>query len=146
MRWRCRCRSWRVVPDGCLRDCHLCRRRRQDRPCSRRMAVTIRPYARAPIRPGRFEREGLMGGREILKSVMRAMVPAILAVSLAGCFDLSQNVSVGRDGTGHYRVAVAAEGFIGQALKSKSDKDLIGRNPARTTTSDINGRVTRVSI
>ena len=73
-------------------------------------------------------------------------LPVILAVSLAGCFDLSQNVSVGRDGTGHYRVAVAAEGFIGQALKSKSDKDLIGGNPARTTTSDINGRVTRVSV
>jgi hypothetical protein len=53
---------------------------------------------------------------------------------------------VGRDGTGHYRVAVAAEGFIGQALKSKSDKDLIGGNPAHTTTSDINGRVTRISV
>jgi hypothetical protein len=87
-----------------------------------------------------------MGGREILKSMTRVVVPLILAASLAGCFDLSQNVSVGRDGTGHYRVAVAAEGFIGQALKSKSDKDLIGGNPARTTTSDINGRVTRVSV
>jgi hypothetical protein len=82
----------------------------------------------------------------ILKSVSRVVLPVILAASLAGCFDLSQNVSVGRDGAGHYRVAVAAEGFIGQALKSKSDKELVGGNPARTTTSDINGRVTRVSV
>jgi len=87
-----------------------------------------------------------MTGHEFLKSLTRVVLPVILAVSLAGCFDLSQNVSVGRDGTGHYRVAVAAEGFIGQALKSKSDKDLVGGNPARTTTSDINGRVTRVSV
>jgi hypothetical protein len=81
----------------------------------------------------------------ILKSLSRVVVPVVLGAALAGCFDLSQNVTVGRDGTGHYRVAVAAEGFIGQALKSKSDKDLVGGNPARTTTSDINGRVTRVS-
>jgi len=87
-----------------------------------------------------------MTGHEFLKSLTRVALPVILAASLAGCFDLSQNVSVGRDGTGHYRVAVAAEGFIGQALKSKSDKDLVGGNPARTTTSDINGRVTRVSV
>jgi hypothetical protein len=87
-----------------------------------------------------------MTGHGILKSLKRVELPVILAASLAGCFDLSQNVSVGRDGTGHYRVAVAAEGFIGQALKSKSDKDLVGGNPARTTTSDINGRVTRVSV
>jgi hypothetical protein len=87
-----------------------------------------------------------MTGHGILKSLTRVVLPVILAASLAGCFDLSQNVSVGRDGTGHYRVAVAAEGFIGQALKSKSDKDLVGGNPARTTTSDINGRVTRVSV
>jgi hypothetical protein len=87
-----------------------------------------------------------MTGREFLKAMSRVAVPLILAAALAGCFDLSQNVSVGRDGTGHYRVAVAAEGFIGQALKSKSDRDLVGGNPARTTTSDINGRVTRVSV
>jgi hypothetical protein len=86
-----------------------------------------------------------MPGHEFLKSLARVVLPVVLAASLAGCFDLSQNVSVGRDGTGHYRVAVAAEGFIGQALKGKSDKDLVGGNPARTTTSDINGRVTRVS-
>jgi hypothetical protein len=83
--------------------------------------------------------------RAILNSSLRVIVPVVLAAALGGCFDLSQNVSVGRDGTGHYRVAVAAEGFIGQALKSKSDKELVGGNPARTTTSDINGRVTRVS-
>ena len=82
----------------------------------------------------------------ILKSLSRVVAPIVMAAALAGCFDLSQNVSVGRDGTGRYRVAVAAEGFIGQALKSKSDKDLVGGNPARTTTSDVNGRVTRVSV
>ena len=87
-----------------------------------------------------------MTGREILKTLSRAVVPVLLAAALAGCFDLSQNISVGRDGTGHYRVAVAAEGFIGQALRSKSDRDLVGGNPARTTPSDIAGRVTRVSV
>jgi hypothetical protein len=99
---------------------------------------------RVPSR--RLQREGPMPKRGIVKSLSRVILPMILSAALAGCFDLSQNISIGRDGTGNYRVAVAAEGFVGQALKSKSDNDLVGGNHARTTTSDINGRVTRVSI
>ncbi|MGD0142444.1 MAG: hypothetical protein ABSC92_04745 [Rhizomicrobium sp.] len=87
-----------------------------------------------------------MSGRGIRNSLWRVVLPVVMATALSGCFDLSQNISVGRDGTGHYRVAVAAEGFVGQALKSKSANDLVGGNRARTTTSDINGRVTRVSV
>src|ERR1700733_2719565 len=77
---------------------------------------------------------------------LRVLVPIVMAGALAGCFDLSQNVSVGRDGAGHYQVAITAEGFIGSALKSKSSNtDLTAGNRADTASKDDNGRGTRIS-
>lgn len=84
----------------------------------------------------------------ILKTFARIAVPVLLAAALAGCFDLRQSVSVGRDGGGHYQVAITAEGFVGSALKSKSANDdlLAAGNRAVTTVWDDNGRVTRSSL
>jgi hypothetical protein len=81
-----------------------------------------------------------------LKSLLRMVTPVAMAVALTGCFDLDQNVSVGRDGAGHYQVAITADGFIGSALKSNSPKDdLTAGNRAQTEIHDNNGRVTRIS-
>lgn len=87
-----------------------------------------------------------MTGQEILKSISRVALPVLMAVALTGCFDLTQNVSVGRDGAGRYQVSITAEGLVGSALKSKSAKaDLTAGNRAQTTIRDDNGRVTRIS-
>lgn len=66
------------------------------------------------------------------------------ALGLSGCFDLAQNLGIGRDGSGQYRIAVSAQGIIGQALK---DEKLVNpdRNHARFDTTDVNGRVTRTA-
>jgi hypothetical protein len=86
-----------------------------------------------------------MTGR-ILKSISRVIVPVVMAGALAGCFDLNQSASVGRDGSGQYKVAITAEGLIGSALKSKSSNaDLTAGNKADTEIRDDNGRVTRIS-
>jgi hypothetical protein len=79
------------------------------------------------------------------KSIMRVAAPVLMAAALAGCFDLRQDVAVNRDGSGQYKVAITAEGFMGSALKSKSNKmDITGGNPAKTDIRDDNGRVTRI--
>jgi hypothetical protein len=68
----------------------------------------------------------------------------LVGVVLSGCFDLVQSVSVGRDGSGHYRVAVTAQGFIGEALKNEKIVDT-DRNHADLTTTEVNGKVTRTA-
>jgi hypothetical protein len=84
---------------------------------------------------------------QFAKSVMRVVMPVLMAVALAGCFDLRQDVAVNRNGSGQYKVALTAEGFIGSALKSKSDKvDITAGNQAQTDIRDDNGRVTRTSV
>lgn len=63
----------------------------------------------------------MIAGRKLFRqlNLARVVVFAALSISLTGCFDLSQKVEIGRDGTGSYQVQVAAEGLIGQALKEK---------------------------
>ncbi len=68
-----------------------------------------------------------------------------VAVGLSGCFDLTQKVSITRDGSGRYETAIAAEGIVGEALHNKT-ADLTGMNHGATTTSDIGGKVTQRSV
>ncbi|MBI3678130.1 MAG: hypothetical protein HY243_16090 [Proteobacteria bacterium] len=76
----------------------------------------------------------------------RIVAIGTLAIGLTGCFDLSQKISIGRDGSGTYQVSIAAQGWMGEALKSdkKPAMDMSG-NHARTTTTDVNGKVTETS-
>jgi hypothetical protein len=76
----------------------------------------------------------------LVKSGPIAALVVLAGLGLSGCFDLSQKVTLDRSGAGHLQVAVAAEGLVGEALKSKSDTDLTGGNRARTTVSVVNDR------
>jgi len=81
----------------------------------------------------------------MMQGFARWALLAVVAVGLSGCFDLTQGVSIGRDGSGRYETAIAADGIVGEALHNKS-ADLTGFNHGRTTTSDINGKVVQRSI
>ncbi|MGQ0741877.1 MAG: hypothetical protein ACT4OG_06230 [Alphaproteobacteria bacterium] len=50
---------------------------------------------------------------------MRGIGVALVCLLLAGCFDLEQKMSLNRDGSGVYEVALTAEGAIGEALKNE---------------------------
>jgi hypothetical protein len=39
--------------------------------------------------------------------------------ALAGCFDLDQKMTLGRDGSGSYEVTLTADGMVGEALKNE---------------------------
>lgn len=70
----------------------------------------------------------------------------VVSVSLTGCFDLAQKVSIDRSGAGQYHVAISAQGLVGAALKEKPVK-FGGLNHDKVTTAvtDKNGRVTQTS-
>jgi len=73
---------------------------------------------------------------------------AATACGLTGCFDLDQDVTVGRDGSGRYTFAVTMEGAMADALKS-SKGDASGNplapNKAIVATVSKNGKVTRTA-
>jgi hypothetical protein len=50
------------------------------------------------------------------KKLLSAGVVVACAVGLSGCFDLTQKVAIGRDGSGGYQIQVAADGLIGEGL------------------------------
>lgn len=85
----------------------------------------------------------------------RRMLPVAVVVvgaaGLSGCFDLQQNVSVRRDGSGTYAVAVSAQGMIGDAIdKHDADFDLNdGDNHAvtkRTRKGDITTQTSEIAF
>lgn len=82
------------------------------------------------------------------KALKSIPVFVLLAVGLSGCFDLTQSVSLNRDGSGTYAMTIAAEGPIGEAMKkdNKSDDMHFGHNPnlkSRTRTAIVDGKVTK---
>jgi hypothetical protein len=120
----------------------------------------VAPIVCAPALCGKAARSGPHFGQtarasfprltegNMLKSKMfaRAILVAVASIALSGCFDLTQSVSLGKDGAGEYRVAVSAEGFVGGALKNGKSKIDVGDNPnAHTTTVIENGVTTRTS-
>jgi len=84
--------------------------------------------------------------REFSRVGARWTVLFVAAVGLSGCFDLTQKVAIGRDGSGWYEAAISAEGIVGEALRNKNANNLAGENRAVTTTSEDNGRVTQRSV
>jgi hypothetical protein len=78
-----------------------------------------------------------------LSRIAGVVAALTLAVGLSGCFDLVQTVGVDRSGAGRYQVAVTGEGIVGDALKNEK---LVNReNHAALTTTDVNGKVTRMA-
>jgi len=83
---------------------------------------------------------------KIFRAGMRWAILCVAAIGLSGCFDLTQRVAIGRDGSGWYEAAITAEGIVGEALRNKNANNLAGNNRAVTTTSDTDGRVTQRSV
>lgn len=84
----------------------------------------------------------------MLKALKSVPIFILLAVGLSGCFDLTQSVSLNRDGSGTYAMAIAVEGPMGEAMKkdNKSDDMHFGHNPklvSRTKTTIVDGKVTK---
>ena len=77
---------------------------------------------------------------------IRSAALCVVAIGLSGCFDLTQKVALGRDGSGWYEATISAEGIVGEALRNKNANNLAGENRAATTTSDLNGRFTQRSV
>jgi hypothetical protein len=76
----------------------------------------------------------------------RTLLLAVMSLALCGCFDLTQSVSLGRNGGGEYRIAISGTGFVGGALKDGKSHIDVGDNPnAHTTTVIENGVTTRTS-
>lgn len=74
------------------------------------------------------------------------VVLAVAAIGLSGCFDLDQSVALNRDGSGQYRLSIAARGVMGDALKSgKSDVHFGHNNNVHTHTVIAGGKVIQTS-
>jgi hypothetical protein len=117
-------------------DCVRARALRQ----GRRHAVTFRPNG-AGLMAARTE-----GTMLISRIVTRAALVAVASIALSGCFDLTQSVTLDRDGAGTYAMAISATGFVGTAIKNgKSNVDIGTNRNVRTTTVIANGVTTRTS-
>lgn len=77
------------------------------------------------------------------RGAFAAAIVIVAGIGLSGCLDVLQTVGVDRSGTGRYQIAVSAQGFVGQALKN--EKLVNKQNHATWTTSDVNGKVTRMA-
>jgi len=79
--------------------------------------------------------------------ISRWTLLAVTACALSACFDLDQDVSIHRDGSGTYRMTIKAEGAIGTALKDdkKSKNDMLSPNKAVVTTEVRGGKVVKTA-
>src|SRR6476469_2020313 len=57
------------------------------------------------------------------------------SLPLAGCVDLTQKLSIDRGGGGHYEIAIAANGLLGEALRDNKSGLRLARNPMKTRIS-----------
>jgi hypothetical protein len=87
--------------------------------------------------------EGAMNAMQVSRWVLLAVTACVLSA----CFDLDQDVSIHRDGSGTYRMAIAAEGAIGTALKDdrKNKDDMLKPNKAVVTTEVRGGKVIKTA-
>ena len=86
-----------------------------------------------------------MTGYGVARTIRLAVVLVVAGVGLSGCFDLVQNVAIGRDGSGHYQVSLSAQGIVGEELENASIVDT-NRNRADLATDVANGKVTRTAF
>jgi hypothetical protein len=80
----------------------------------------------------------------VLRLFARTGIVIALASILAGCFDLTQNLTIDRGGAGHYAMAITAQGLLGEALKDKKTSAIdLKHNRVRSRTVEENGKVTQ---
>lgn len=79
--------------------------------------------------------------------ILRFAALAVTACLLSACFDLDQRVSIARDGSGQYRMAISAKGAIGDALKDKKAGkiDMLGAGKVKLTTVVEHGNVVKTA-
>lgn len=75
----------------------------------------------------------------------KAAAVLVCALSLSGCFDLAQKLSLDRGGAGRYEVAITANGLLGEALKDNKASFRVAQNPARTRIVSSGGKVTQIA-
>lgn len=68
------------------------------------------------------------------------------SLGLAGCFDLAQNLSIDRGGSGRYVVAITASGLLGEALRDNKSGIRFSQNRVKTRTAKKDGKVTQTAI
>ena len=70
----------------------------------------------------------------------------VCTVGLSGCFDLSQKVAIGGDGSGGYQISVAADGIMGEGIrKHHADIDFDDDMPLHTRVSVVDGKTVQTS-
>jgi hypothetical protein len=79
------------------------------------------------------------------RKVAGAAVVVACALALSGCFDLTQKLSIGRNGAGQYQIAITANGLLGQALKDNKSVIAPKHNPVKTRVIAENGNVTQIA-
>src|SRR6185312_14669563 len=80
--------------------------------------------------------------------IVRFALVAVTACALAGCFDLDQNLSVNRDGSGRYTFAVTLDGAMADAMKNGKGDDKsnpLAPNKATVATVSHDGKVTKTA-
>jgi hypothetical protein len=78
--------------------------------------------------------------------VIRAALVLACSLSLSGCFDLTQKLSVGRGGGGRYEMAITANGLLGEALKDNKSGIRLKQNNARTHTVVHGDKTTQTAV
>ena len=81
-----------------------------------------------------------------LGSAMRAAIMIACSLTLSACFDLTQKLSIGRDGAGRYEIAITANGLLGEALKDNKSALHLQENRVNTRTVAKDGNVTQTAI
>lgn len=80
--------------------------------------------------------------------ILRFALVAVTACALTGCFDLGQDVTVARDGSGQYTMTIMVEGAMADAIKSAksgSSDNPLAPNKATVKTSALNGKVIKTA-
>jgi hypothetical protein len=81
--------------------------------------------------------------RVLFTRAFRLCGATLCLLLLCGCFDLTQKLSIGRDGAGRYDITIAANGLLGEALKDNKTALQLKQNNVRTRTVAKNGFVTQ---
>jgi hypothetical protein len=68
------------------------------------------------------------------------------SLMLTACFDITQRLSIGRNGAGQYQVALTANGLLGEALKNNRGPAVLKHNAVKTRVIAKDGNVTQVAI
>lgn len=77
--------------------------------------------------------------------LLRTLLPLGCSLLLSGCFDLTQKLSIGRDGAGRYEIAITANGLLGEALKDNKSALHLQQNRVTTHTVAKDGNVTQTA-